>query len=281
MKDLLIDIKDFKQELEFETRLGRTAETKVRQRLTTRESSEAYASSSRGRAEASSSSSAEYIASGAERHKAVAALLLFMLLIVPAVAAYLYYRHDDRGAINSIAVMPFANVGSDPNAEYLSDGITESIISSLSPLPQLKVMARSTVFRYKGREIDPQKVGRELNVRAVLAGRVEQHGDDLIVSAELVNVDDGAQLWGGQYSRKLSDLLTVKQEIAREIAEKLRVKLTGAEQNQLVKHDTRDPEAYQSYLRGLYLWNKRTAEGLKRAIDEFQREISLATLITR
>lgn len=175
--------------------------------------------------------------------------------------------------INSLAVLPFENMSRDPNAEYLSDGITESIINSLSQLRKLRVMARSTVFRYKGQPVDPQQVGRDLDVRAVLSGRVLQLGDDLIIGAELVKVSDGSQLWGEQYKRKLSDIFEVQEEIASEISGKLRLRLTGEQKKRLTRRHTESTEAYQAYLRGRYYWNRRTEEGLKKGIEYFQQAI--------
>jgi TolB-like protein/Flp pilus assembly protein TadD len=171
----------------------------------------------------------------------------------------------------SIAVLPFENASGNAETEYLSDGISEALINSLTELQQLKVIARSTAFRYKGKEIDPQAVGRELKVRAVLMGLVRQVGGRLNVQVDLVDATTGAQLWGEEYERKLSDVLSVKQTIAREVTEKLRLRLTGEQQQRLVKHDTTNPEAYQFYLRGRYYWEKRTAQNLKKGIDQFQR----------
>ena len=171
----------------------------------------------------------------------------------------------------SIAVLPFANASGNAETEYLSDGISEALINSLTELPQLKVIARSTAFRYKGKEIDPQAVGGELKVRAVLMGVVRQVGERLNVQVDLVDATTGAQLWGEEYERKLSDVLSVKQTIAREVTEKLRLRLTGEQQQRLVKRDTTNAEAYQFYLRGRYYWNKRTAENVKKAIDQFQQ----------
>ncbi|MFY9583658.1 MAG: protein kinase [Candidatus Acidiferrales bacterium] len=184
------------------------------------------------------------------------------------------YLMRGRGqAIDSVAVLPFVNVSADPNTEYLSDGITESIINNLSQLPGLRVMARSTVFRYKGKDADPQKVGQELRVGAVLAGRLQQRGDTLIVQAELVDVDKGAQLWGDQYNRKLADVFAVQQEISQQISEKLRVRLTGEDKTRMAKRSTTDPEAYQLYLKGRSYLNRRTEEGAKKAIEYFSQAI--------
>ncbi|HWS99282.1 MAG TPA: winged helix-turn-helix domain-containing protein [Pyrinomonadaceae bacterium] len=180
-----------------------------------------------------------------------------------------------RKVIDSLAVLPLVNAGRDAEMEYLSDGITESIINSLSQLPQLRVMARSTVFRYKGREIDPQLVGRELNVSAVLTGRVIQLNENLIIRTELVDVADGWQLWGEQYNRNSADLLAVQEEISREISEKLRLKLSGEQKRRLAKRYTESTEAYQTYLKGRFYWNKRTLEGLRRGVEYFQQAIRL------
>ena len=191
--------------------------------------------------------------------------------------------HDDlirsivrrRGSktIDSIAILPLANASNEADAEYLSDGITEGIINKLSQLPKLKVMARSTVFRYKGRNVDAQGVGRELHVRAVLSGSVKHIGDFLHVSVELVDSVDGAQIWGDSYSRPFADLVKLQEELAREIAEKLRPKLTGAEKKKLRRKTTENSEAYQLYLKGRYQWNKRTEESLRRGIQLFRDAI--------
>ncbi|MDP9194539.1 MAG: protein kinase [Acidobacteriota bacterium] len=176
-------------------------------------------------------------------------------------------------SIDSIAVLPLANASNDPNTEYLSDGITEGIINKLSQLPKLKVMARSTVFRYKNREVDAQSVGRELRVRAVLTGVVKHVGERLQISVELVDSHDGAQLWGETYTRDLADLLMLQEEMSREIADKLRIKLTGAEKKKLRQRTTENSEAYQLYLKGRYHWNKRTEDGLRRGVQFFREAI--------
>ncbi len=176
-------------------------------------------------------------------------------------------------ALDSIAVLPFANASGDPDAEYLSDGIAESIINSLTRLGQLRVIPRSTMFRYKGSDADPQAVGRELGVRAVLTGRVLLRGETLIVSAELIDVAAQAQLWGERYNRKLADIFAVEEEIARQISENLRVKLSGEEKKRLAKRPTDNPEAYQLYLKGRYYWAKRTPEMMRRGMEHFERAI--------
>lgn len=176
-------------------------------------------------------------------------------------------------AIDSIAILPFENVGSDPGAEYLSEGITDGTINRLSQLPKLKVMARSTVYRFKGRIADAQTVGRELRVRGVVTGRVKFVNDRLIVNAELVDASDGSQVWGEQYNRPLDDIVQLQEEMSREIAEALRIKLTGAEKKRLRRKTTTNSEAYQLYLRGRHQWNKRTEESLNRGIAFFRAAI--------
>jgi TolB-like protein/DNA-binding SARP family transcriptional activator len=184
-------------------------------------------------------------------------------------------ERDDFPARDSLAILPLTNASADPNAEYLSDGITESIISNLSQLARLRVMARSTVFRYKGREVDAQEVGRALGVRAVLTGRVVRLGERLVIRAELVDASDGTQLWGGQYDRDFSDVLAVQEEIARRISESLQLKLTGEEQERLARRHTDNTEAYHAYLRGRYCWNKRTEEELRKSVEYFRQAIEM------
>ena len=182
-------------------------------------------------------------------------------------------RRKSRAAIDSLAVLPLENAGADPSTEYLSDGLTESIINHLSRLPKLRVMARSTVFRYKGKTEDPLKIGAELGVRAVLTGRVLQMGNNLVIKSELVDVSDGSQLWGENYKRKLADIFDVEEEISKEISDKLRLKLSGDEKKKLTKRFTQNPEAYQLYLKGRFHWNKRSAGELRKGIEYFEQAI--------
>jgi eukaryotic-like serine/threonine-protein kinase len=174
-------------------------------------------------------------------------------------------------AINSVAILPFVNEGRDPNTEYLSDGITESIINSLSQLPRLKVMSRNATFRFKGRDIDPQEAGRSLNVGAVLTGRLVKLGDRLVIRTELTKVDDGSQIWGNEYNTSLADIFSVQDEVSRKISQSLRVRLTGDDEEKLAKRYTKDAEAYELYLKGRYFWNKRNEEGFRNGIDYFKR----------
>jgi TolB-like protein/Tfp pilus assembly protein PilF len=181
---------------------------------------------------------------------------------------------EDRDpGISSVAILPFVNASGNPSMEYLSDGITENILTRLSRLPQLKVMARSTVFRYKGLAVDPQEVGKRLEVRAVMMGRVQQLGEQLIVSAELVDAQDGSLIWGDRYHRQASDIFLLQEELASEISERLRLRLTKTQRASLTKRFTEDTEAYELYLKGRYSWNKRSDADLRKAVDYFRQAI--------
>jgi TolB-like protein/Tfp pilus assembly protein PilF len=173
-----------------------------------------------------------------------------------------------------LAVLPFVNGNADPNAEYLSDGITESLINSLSRLPNLKVMSRDSAFRYKGKDTDAQTVARELGVRTVLKGRVTQLGGNLAISAELIDATDSSHIWGQQYSRKPADIFALQEKIAKEITKALRLRLTGQEEKSLARTYTTNPEAYRGYLQGRYWANKRTEEGINKGIECFQQAIA-------
>ena len=213
--------------------------------------------------------------SKAQRHKwAVLASALAVILLVVAIDRWLSTEHLD-----SLAILPFSYVSSDaklmanPDREYLSDGLTESIINNLSQLANLKVIARSSVFRYKGKDLNAQAIGRELNVRAVLVGQIKQEGDELKITVELMDVQLNSAIWGDTYQRKTADIQTVQKEIARNVSEKLSLKLTRVDQTQLAKTYTESGEAYESYLKGRYHWNKRTEEGFKQATNFFQEAI--------
>jgi serine/threonine protein kinase/Tfp pilus assembly protein PilF len=175
--------------------------------------------------------------------------------------------------IDSMAVLPFANLSKDPKTDYISDGVTENLINSLSQLPNLAVISRSSVFRYKGLATDPQQVGRDLGVRAVLTGRITLSGEDLFISVELEEVQDKRHLWGQQYNRKISELASVQEEIASEVSERLRPRLTGEEKKRLARRATGNTEAYQLYLQGLYHRNKWTEEDFRKAADYFTQAV--------
>lgn len=213
--------------------------------------------------------------SGAKSRLVVIVAVVAAVTVALAATAYLYLsRGESAPPKNSVAVLPFQNASNDPNMEYLSDGITESLINSLSQLPNVRVLARSTMFRFKGQDADPQAVGRQLGVDTVLTGRVVQLGDSLSVQADLVNVADGSQMWGEQFNRRLTDLVALQGEVARDVSNKLRAKLTGADEQKLAKTYTANPVAYQHYLRGRFYWNKRTAKDLQKAIEYFQQAVA-------
>ena len=183
-------------------------------------------------------------------------------------------RPRSRKTIDSLAILPLVNQSGDPDLEYLSDGVTEALINNLSRLTKLRVMARSTVFRYQGHDLqDAQQVGRELGVRSVLIGRLLKRGESLIVKLELVDTNDGSHLWGEQYTREMADVFSLEREIATEISEHLRLKLNSAQRKGLTKGSTENSEAYQLYLKGRYHWNKRTEEGIKKSIEYFEQAI--------
>lgn len=179
---------------------------------------------------------------------------------------------SDEGVV-SLAVLPFVNASNDPNMEYLSDGITESIMNGLSHLPQLKVVARSTVFRYKGVRIDSREAGHTLGVRTVMSGMVQQLGEDLLISAELVDVEDGSRIWA-EHHKRFSDIFALQDELACEISEKLRLRLSGEQRERLTKRFTDNREAYEFYLKGRYAWGKRAIEDLRRGVEYFRQAIA-------
>jgi TolB-like protein/DNA-binding winged helix-turn-helix (wHTH) protein/Flp pilus assembly protein TadD len=202
-------------------------------------------------------------------------VMLTLALLMAGITAAVYFSSifGSRQAIDSIAVLPFVNESGDPNTEYLTDGITDSLLNSLSQLPRLKIMSRNSVFRYKGRESDAQAAGKELGVRAVLTGRVATRGDGLSINTELVDARDNSHLWGGHYDRRLSELPALHAEIARDISEKLRLGLSGEDQQRVTKRNTESAEAYDLYLKGRFYLNALTPEGDKRSLEYFQRAI--------
>jgi serine/threonine-protein kinase len=267
-KDLLVDLEDVKEELKFQSKLERTAppnreETKT-QILNATTSDVAH-----------TTSSAEYVVTEIKQHKRSFAIGLAILLVAAIGISYWYFanRFANTKQIESIAVMPFVNEGGNVDVEYLSDGMTETLINSLSQLPRLSVKARSSVFHYKGKTVSPKTVGTELTVQAILNGRVAQRGDNLILSLELVDALTGNQIWGEQYNRKTTDLVVLQSEIARDVSQKLRTKLSGADEQKLSKNSTANPETYQLYLKGRYHWNKRTGADVKKSVDYFQQAV--------
>ena len=221
-------------------------------------------------------SSAEFIYSGVKQHKFAAAIVVLVLIVGVAVGLGLYLRaRNTVAAIESIAVMPFVNESGNADVEYLSDGMTETLISSLSNLPNLSVKPRSSVFRYKGKETNPQTIARELNVQAILNGRVVQRGNEITLYIELIDAQKDTVLWKGDYNRQMSNLVTLQSEIARDVSGKLKSKLSGAEIAAVEKVYTNNPEAYRLYLKGLYHAAKFNKEELDLGFGYLRQAVAL------
>jgi serine/threonine protein kinase/tetratricopeptide (TPR) repeat protein len=223
---------------------------------------------------AASSASPAAPAPSRSRKMMIAGVALVLLILASAAALYYERGRPQTQSLTSMAVLPFVNASADPNNEYLSDGLTDSLISALSQLPNLKVMARSTVFHYKGAQVDPRQVGQALQVGAVLTGRITQRGDEVNVVADLVNTADGSELWGSRYSHKMADLMQVQSDITRDISNRLQMHLSGNEQQRMSRAGTSNTEAYRLYLEGRQQWYGRTPEGLKKSIELFQQAIA-------
>ena len=264
VKDLAIDLRRLRQRLDVEAEIERTQPPENgaatsgsgRAAVGTAGAPAAHTAAPGG---AHPTSSAEYVFAEIKKHRRGALLALAALSVAMAAGAYFGYSRyytGGGGAIRSVAVLPFQNAGGDPDMEYLSDGISENIINSLSQLSNVRVVARTTMFTFKGKEADPRAVGRQLGVDAVLTGKVVQRGDALSIQADLLNVTDGSQTWGEQYNRRLTDLMALQGEIARDVSNKLRLKLSGADEQKLAKTYTANPDAHQLYLKGLFYRNK-------------------------
>lgn len=275
-KDFLIDLKRLKQQLDVEAEIERTAAPEFKAGATA--SGRSAAVQTMGQPVAASTSNAQDIVGEINRHRLGLGIAGAILLAVAAIAYLGYFRRDRqlapvvaKAAITSIAVLPFVNASNNPDAEYLSEGISESLINNLSQLPQLKVIARSSSFKFRGNEVNAQEAAKALGVDAIVTGRVIQLGDQLQVRAEVVDTRDQTQLWGDQYTRKASDLLAVQAEISREIVQGLRLKLTNTEQQQLAKRSTTNPEAYELLLKGQFYRSKGGPEGRAKSIEYFSQ----------
>jgi TolB-like protein/Tfp pilus assembly protein PilF len=246
MKDMLLDLKTLREDLEFERKLKRSAPLEPKSEPNTINLNQ----------------------------RSVVIALAALLVIASAAGGYHYFTRARSAAIESVAVMPFVNASGNSDMEYLSDGMTESLITSLSQLPKLSVKGRSSVVRYKGKDSSLRQVGKELNVQAVLHGRVVQRGNDLTLHIELIDVNTETTLWKDDYNRSMTNLVSLPGEIARDVASKLRLSLSGTDEQRLAKNYTANPEAYQLYLKGRYHLNKRNEESLKRGIDYFQQALA-------
>jgi serine/threonine protein kinase/tetratricopeptide (TPR) repeat protein len=270
IKDALIDLKDVRKELEFQDKLKGTVPSGKEKANTT-------AAHTTSQTRVQTHSSAEYLVREIKRHK----LGVATVLLLAAVGVFYFLAvgrssiSADNSPITSVAVLPFQNKSADMETEYLSDGLAESLIYGLSQLPDLKVSPTSSVFRYKGKEIDPIEIGNKLGVNAVMTGRVAQRGEDLTISVELVDVRNKKLLWGKQYDRKLVDLLATQREIATQITQNLKMKLSGADATAMMtKHYAKNSEAYQLYLKGHYHASKYTKEGFNKGIEYFEQAIA-------
>src|SRR6185295_5795985 len=268
-KDMLIDLRNLKRKLEVDAEIERTVAPELRQSASTSSGQSALTASG-----VSASSTTASFVSRLQQHKLFATITLVVLVVaIVGLSLYLHARETEL-RIESIAILPFINQNNDPNTEYLSDGIPESIINSLSQLPKLKVMSRNSVFHYKGKDVDAQAIAKELKVQAVLTGRVTQHADGLSINVELINAQDNTEMWGQQYNRKLADVFAVQEEIAKEISEKLRLKLTSTEQKQLAKRPTENIKAYQYYMQGRLYTHRTTREDLLTAIQYDEKALA-------
>ena len=269
-KDLLIDLKDVKQDLELQNKQERTA-------APNREEPKTQILSATTSNALHTTSSAEYVANEIKSHKSGFAIGLIVLLFASIGLGYWFFssRSSNTSQIESIAVMPFVNESGNSDVEYLSDGMTETLISSLSQIPKLNVKARSSVFRYKGKESDAQTVGKELNVQALLIGRVVQRGSDLVLYVELVDAVTENSLWKQTYNKTMTNLVALQSDIAYDVANKLKVKLSGIDEQKLAKNYTENNEAYRFYLKGRFYWYKRSPDGFRKAIEYFKQAIAI------
>ncbi|MDX6445448.1 MAG: eukaryotic-like serine/threonine-protein kinase [Blastocatellia bacterium] len=277
-KDLLIDLRNLRRKLDVDAEIERTVAPAFRST-----SVGALGGSTEGSslnrettsAAVAATSSAEYVVTGIKHHKFAAAIGLLVLVAAITVTGFYLRGRNSHATIQSIAVMPFVNESGKAEFEYLSDGMTDTLITSLSQIPNLNVKARSSVFRYKGKETSPKTIGQELNVQAVLNGRVAQRGDDLTLTLELVDVQTENVIWSEQYNRKQTDLVSLQSDIARDVSSKLKIKLSGADEQKLTKNYTQNAEAYKLYLQGRFYANKRTPKDSRKAIDYFQQAVTI------
>jgi serine/threonine-protein kinase len=276
IKDMLLDLQSLKQELVFAAKLEHSAAPATGEGPTPNEAYRPVIATADVPA-MQLTSSAAYIVSGIKQHQRSVTIAVAVLLLAVLGFGYWFFARTPSKAtqIESIAVMPFANASGNSDVEYLSDGITESLINSLSQLPKLSVKARSSVFRYKGKEVEPQQVAKELSVQAILNGRLVQRGDDLVLYLSLVDARNGNQLWGEQYNRKLTDLVALQNEITRDVSQKLRARLSSADEQKLAKNYTANAEAYQLYLKGRYHLFKLTPPEIQTGISYLQQAIAI------
>ena len=284
MKDVLLDLKELRDELALATKLERSirpannsAVENQRTLIADAEITQDQSAQLTGEAPVQTTSSAEYLVGEIRQHKRGVAIGLLGLLLAASGLAYWYFstRSSSAKQIESIAVMPFSNESGNPEVDYLSDGMTETLINSLSQIPNLSVKARASVFRYKGKEFDPKQIASELKVQAILMGRVVQRGSQVTLNLELIDAQTENTLWGNKYERKSSDLVSLQSEITRDVSNRLKPRLSGADAMKVEKTYTANTEAYQLYLQGRFYGSKRTAKDAQKSIDYFQQAAAL------
>jgi len=275
IRDTANDLEELLEEMKGVSDVGRSVAPSTNASSSVDSTYEDVRASSKASVSEQPASSAEYVITGIKQHK-LGAMITLVVLVGGAVGLFLYLRARYAAvAIESIAVMPFVNDSGNADVEYLSDGMTETLINSLSKIPNLNVKARSSVFRYKGKEIDSKKIAAELNVQAILTGRVVQRGDQLTLNLELIDVQTENILWGNRYERKSSELVALQSEIARDVSNKLKSKLSGSESAKVEKNYTANAEAYQQYLKGRFYAVKRTAKDARQAIEYYQQAVAI------
>lgn len=278
MKGFLADLKELKEEIALAEKLERSVSPNRIHQTENQATQIVEAETTNDATRAQTASSAEYIASEIKQHKRGFLAVLLVLLIAALGLGYWFYASrsvsNDSGQINSIAVLPFENGSSDPNLDYLSDGLSESLIDKLSQLPQLKVIARNSSFKYRGANVDVQDAANKLGVRAIVMGKIMRVGDNLTVRVEMTDAAENRQLWSEQYNRKAADLLSIQQEIAQTASDKLRLKLSGAQEQQLTKRETVNPQAYELVLKGNFYDNLSGTENDKKANELYQQAVA-------
>jgi serine/threonine-protein kinase len=282
VKDLLLDLKNLKRQVEFSEEIERShtpsfaksanvAATQPSENVTAIQPAVSTQNSI-----SPQTSSAEYAIGEVKKHKFVSLGLLAAFFVALAVIGYFaFFATRTATAINSVAVLPFVNGSNDPNLDYLSDGLSESVIDRLSQLPQLKVIARSSSFKYRGENIDVQDVANKLAVQAIVMGKVARVGDNLSVRVEMIDASENRQLWSEQYSRKAADLISIQLEIAQTASEKLHLRLSGAQEQQLEKRETINPQAFELLLKGNFFFNKEGTEGWRKANEYYRQAVAV------
>jgi serine/threonine-protein kinase len=271
--DLKLDLEQIRDELHVESSTGAIIRREFDPTTETRTNT-SWPTQTRSQIETVSDAPVQVSTAGSQtgsRHARWMVYSVLGVLLCGLIVGAIVYFTRPPVAINSVAVLPFVNDSKDPNVEYLSDGITESIINNLSQLPELRVMSRNAAFRFKGSNLDPVEAGRNLNVGAVLTGRLVKLNDRFVIKAELIKVADGSQLWGDEYNSSLADIFAVQDEVSKKIYQSLRLRLSGADEQKLAKRYTHDAEAYQLYLKGRYFWSKRNEEGFRNGINYFKQ----------